>query len=432
MNLEAEAFLELEYGSGVQHAEVPRHWNIKTLRNVPYHEGRSERSVIRDVLAAPIGAPSLRETVTPDEHVLVLVSDKTRRCRTDVFLPVLLDTLADCGVPDEHITILFATGTHPRQSLQEQRSLLGDAVFERYRVREHDARDAEACVHVGTTAAGTDIHINRLVTEADRVIATGTIVHHYFAGFGGGAKLFVPGVAAYETAIANHRRTITVEGRFHPSCRDGLVQGNPVITDIFDAVRFMPPTWYFAALLDENGHIADGVCGDLMAAHEEGCRRVAAHYRVDVAEAADVTIVCSGGFPKDINFIQAHKSLHHASYATRAGGEIIFVAECREGMGNEDLLSWFDLAEGAAFRDALLNSYQMNAHTALAMREKATRFRIHMVSMLADDVVTRLGMIPHRTLQEAVSAIAEAAGEEQEVLVIKNGSLLVPHLSGEA
>ncbi len=430
MNEEAEAFLELDYGSGVQRAEVPRHWNIKTLRSVPLHEGRSERSVVRDVLAAPIGAAPLRETVRADERILVLVSDKTRRCRTDVFLPFLLDTLAECGVPDEQITILFATGTHPPQSRQEQQDILGEDVFARYRVREHDARDDAANVFVGTTAAGTDIRINRLVTEADRVIATGTIVHHYFAGFGGGAKLFVPGVAAYETAVANHRRTITEDGRFHPGCRDGHVQGNPVISDILDAVRFMPPTWYFAALLDETGRIADGVCGDLIAAHEEGCHRVASRDSVAVDAPADVTIVSSGGFPKDINFIQAHKSLHHAAYVTRSGGAIIFLAECREGMGNDALLPWFDLEEGSALREALLHRYQMNAHTALAMREKAARFHIHMVTALDDDVVRRLGMMAHRTLEEAVAAVADTEVTKSEVLVMENGSLLVPHLKG--
>ncbi|MDT8325516.1 MAG: nickel-dependent lactate racemase, partial [Bacteroidota bacterium] len=363
MTAEAEASLHLRYGSGVQHAEAPRHWKLRTLGTVPHEEGRSERSVVMDVLSAPIGAKKLQETVRPDENILVLVPDKTRRCRMDVVLPVLLDLLAGCGIPDSAITILFAMGTHPPQTPEERAALLGEEVCARYRVLEHDARDTGTQLHVGTTAAGTDIRLNRLVCETDRVIAVGTIVHHYFAGFGGGAKLFVPGVASHETAVANHRRTITSDGRFHPGCSDGAIDGNPVIGDIMDAVRFLPPTWYFATLLDTEGKIVDGVCGDLVAAHAEGCRRVDARYRVDVHRAADIMIVSTGGYPKDINFIQAHKSLHHAAYVTRPGGSIIFLAECREGIGNDTFLPWFDLPDGEALREALLRHYTMNAHT---------------------------------------------------------------------
>lgn len=431
MTAEAEASLHLPYGSGVQNAEAPRHWKLRTLRTVPHTGGRSERSVVMDTLAAPIGAGTLEDTVRPGENILILVPDKTRRCRTDVFLPILLETLAGCGIPDEAITILFATGTHPPQTPEERIALLGADICARYRVCEHDARDAAAQEYAGTTAAGTEIRLNLLVRAADRVIATGTIVHHYFAGFGGGAKLFVPGVAAHETAVTNHRRTITPDGRFHPGCTDGAVKGNPVIGDILDAVRFLPPTWYFAALLDEGGRIVDGVCGDLIAAHEEGCRRVDAHYRVDVERAADVVIVSTGGFPKDINFIQAHKSLHHASYVTREGGSMVFLAECREGVGNDTFLPWFDLPDGAPLREALLQRYAMNAHTALAMREKAARFDIHMVTALPDEVVRRLGMQPQPSLAAALAAVA-ARQSGTDALVIENGSLLVPRLRAGA
>ncbi|MCB2205664.1 nickel-dependent lactate racemase [bacterium] len=418
--------LELPYGSGVQRAEVPHSWKLRTLSSVPHAKGRAERSIVMDTLDAPINAPALEDFVRPGERVLILVSDKTRRCRTDLFLPILLERLALSGVKDDDITILFATGTHPAQSEEEQRAILGDEVYRRYTIREHDARDISACVHVGTTAAGTDIHINRLVAEADRVIATGTIVHHYFAGFGGGAKLFVPGVASYETAVANHRRTITAEGSFHPGCADGRIEGNPVITDILDAFRFMPPTWYFAALLDEQGSIADAVCGDLLSAHDEGCRRVEAQYGVPLDSRADLVIVSTGGFPKDINFIQSHKSLHHASYATRKGGHIVFLAECREGIGNEALLPWFDIPAGEQLRNALLERYAMNAHTALAMREKAWRFGIRMLTAMDGLIVRRLGMQPVNSLQQAIDVLKEELPDDADVLILPNGSLVVP------
>ncbi len=427
----ADNTLALAYGSGTQSAPLPEHWSITTLRTAVPTGRRSEFSVVSEALSAPIGAPPLHSTVSPTDKLLVLVSDKTRRCRTAEFLPLLLEQIERAGVPDTKVRILFATGTHPPQSDAERREILGDGIFERYEVYEHDARDTENCVCVGTTRFGTEIAVNRLVLWADRVLATGTIVHHYFAGFGGGAKLFVPGIASYETAVTNHRRTLTDDGSFHPQCRDGQIEGNPVIEDIMDAMRFMPPTWYFAALLDEHGKIDDAVCGDLLLAHAEGCRRVGSRYHLPVPSPMDLCIVSTGGYPKDINFIQSHKSLHHAAYVTREGGSIILLAECAEGIGNEQFMEWFAHPDEAAFRNALLTNYAMNAHTALAMREKSERFDIHFVSTLPDATVRQLGMKPAASLEAALASCAPRVSASAEVLVLENGSLVVPRLKTE-
>jgi nickel-dependent lactate racemase len=424
----ADSTVTLPFGSGTQRASIPASWNVTELRTAVDTRRRSEFQVIDETLLQPISSLPIASFFTSSDNILILVSDKTRRCRTHVFLPVLLLALERAGVSDQQIRILFATGTHPPQTAAEQRMLLGDAVYERYAIFEHDARDAESCVHVGNTKYGTSISVNRHVAWADRVLATGTIVHHYFAGFGGGAKLFVPGIASYETAVENHQRTITADGQFHPGCADGKIEGNPVILDIMDAVRFMPPTWYFAALLDDQGQIVDGVCGDLLTAHAEGCLRVANRYQLPVREAVDLTIVSTGGFPKDINFIQSHKSLHHAHYVTREKGVIICLAECREGLGNEEVMRWFDIEDESEFREALLNAYAMNAHTVLAMKEKAQRFRIIFVSRLPDELVRRLGMTPAESLEDAVALAARNVPESARVLLLENGSLIVPKL----
>ncbi len=418
--------LSLAYGAGTQHAAHPDNWNITTLRADPFTTGRPEPFLVEEALRHPVGATPLEEWTAAGDRILILVSDKTRRCRTHVFLPRLLARLEQAGVPDAQIRILFATGTHPPQTEREQRDILGDDVFARYAVFEHHARDEERCVHVGTTAAGTDIHINRLVVESDRVIATGTIVHHYFAGYGGGAKLFVPGVAAYSTAVANHRRTITPDGGFHPGCEDGRIEGNPVITDIHDAQRFMPPAWYFAAILNVEGRIAECVCGDLAEAHARGCVVIDNHYRPAFDMPADLVVVSAGGYPRDINFIQSHKSLHHAHYAVKEGGCIVLLAECREGLGSESFRRWFEYPSREAFRHALLNDYSMNAHTALAVLEKSDRFRIIIVSALDDDTVRLMGMEPAPDLTHALRLAADRMPSDPGVTILENGGLIVP------
>lgn len=427
MDARAGTHIELRYGSGTLCAELPTDWKPLRLRIAPTPAGRSEDEVIDSILASPFG-PSLPAFLDPDHPLLIIVSDGTRRCQTRVFLPRLLAIAHDAGIPPERVCILFATGTHAPQSEAEKREVLGEFIYDHYCVREHDSRDEDACVEVGVTRFGTPVRINRLLAEAKQVIATGTIVHHYFAGFGGGAKLFVPGVAAYSTAVANHRRTITPDGSFDPGCADGTIEGNPVIEDIMDARRFMPPHWYFAALLDDHGRLTDGVCGDMGIAHAEGCRRVNERFRHPIDALADLTIVSAGGHPKDINFIQAHKALHHASYATREGGGIICLAQCRDGIGNDDFMEWFAYDDEQGFREALLSRYAMNAHTALVMREKARRFRIVFVSSLDPARVRAMGMESTATLETALALLSPSLPADACVAILENGSLTVPTL----
>ncbi len=417
--------LSLRYGAGVQEAVLPPHWNIRMPGPASHNVERTGHAVVLDALAHPISAPPLREVVHGN-RIVILVPDKTRRAATDVVLPLLLNELAAAGIRDDQITIMFATGTHPAQTAEEQQQLLGPEIHRRFRIEEHDARDASACVRLGSTKFGTPVLLNRRVAEADFVIVAGTVVHHYFAGFGGGAKMFLPGVAAYETAVANHRRTITAAGEFHTACRDGNIEGNPVMDDILDAVRFFPPCWYFAAILDDGGEIAEAVCGDLLAAHSAGCAVVHDMFAVRIEHKSSLCIASAGGSPKDINFIQSHKAIHHAHYAVADGGTLICLAECVDGIGNSGFLDWFHYEDEHSFREALLSRYSMNAHTALALRMKVQRMRIIFVSSLDPEIVRLMGMIPAATLSEAVE-LADGSGTSlTDALVIPNASLIVP------
>jgi lactate racemase len=417
--------LSLHYGAGVQEAVLPPNWNVHMPEGASRNVKRPGHEVVLEALARPIAAPPLRESVHGNS-IVILVPDKTRRAATDVVLPTLLNELACAGIDDDQITIMFATGTHAAQTGEERKQLLGEEVFRRFRIEEHDARDASACVLLGETRFGTPVLLNRRVVEADFVLVAGTVVHHYFAGFGGGAKMFLPGVAAYETATTNHRRTITAEGGFHTACRDGNVFGNPVMDDILDAVRFFPPCWYFAAILDEGGDIAAAVCGDLLAAHQAGCEIVDTLFTEHVGRRSEVCIASAGGYPKDINLIQSHKAIHHAHYAVADGGTLICVAECREGIGNSRFLDWFRYADATAFRDALLTRYSMNAHTALSLREKTEKMRIILVSSINQEVVQLMGMEHASSLEAAVAMAAGPADAYVYAIVLPNASLTVP------
>ena len=187
--MEERAVIELRYGGGTQSAALPATWRTTWIRTAPPPAERSESFITEEALDAPVGAPPLRAFLAGARTLTVVVSDKTRRCRTDLFLPLLLRRVHAAGILPKDVTILFATGTHPAQTAGERRELLGEEIVREYRVLEHDCRDDAALVSVGDTRDGTPVRVHRALSDADRIIGAGAIVHHYFAGFGGGPPM---------------------------------------------------------------------------------------------------------------------------------------------------------------------------------------------------------------------------------------------------
>lgn len=420
--------IPLKYGRHTVFLHTQDVQNGSLLRISTPAAASSEEDITRYILDHPIQSHHLTKFLSPSDTLAVIVSDKTRLCRTQIFLPVILDQIQRAGVAHENISIVFATGTHPPQSEREKRSIVGDSIYDSYRIIEHDSRKESGMEFIGTTRFGTDVKINRTVARANKIIATGTIVHHYFAGFGGGAKLLMPGVAAYSTALENHKRTLTERGEFHPNCRDGVVENNPVYEDIVDALRYYPPVFYVAVLLNEEGKIFNGVCGDLKAAHHVGAEKVNACYRIPITSKADLVIVSAGGYPNDINFIQSHKSIHHASYAVQNGGVIICLAACADGIGNASFPDWFRYTSDEEMRHALLEHYTMNGHTALSLRNKTRNVRIIFVGALPDEDVELMGMMPAKNLPDALMIAKGFLPMHYTSYIIENGAQCVPYV----
>jgi nickel-dependent lactate racemase len=418
--------IPLKYGSAEVLLSLPEAIEPELIRPVPFKRTKTEDAIVEHALKAPIGSSRLEDFVQSTDTLAVIVSDKTRNCRTDFFLPVLLARIEAIGVKDSNIAIVFANGTHALQSEEEKQSIVGSATYKRYKIFENDCYDEQNMAYLGRTRRGTDIWINRLVAESDKIIATGGISHHYFAGFGGGAKLIMPGVASHLTVLQNHKLTLTDSGEFHPGCLDGSLDGNPVYEDIVDAASTFPPVMLFSTILDENGYIIDAVCGDLIKAHRDGARKVESLYRVLVPGKADLVVVSCGGYPKDINFIQAHKSIHRASYVVKEGGVIICLAECLDGIGSKTFLDWFEFETEDDLKKRLLSNYTMNGHTALALRNKLRKARVILVSRLDRGTVEKMGTIHADSAKLALDKAAEFLPVKFRCYVLPNGSLYVP------
>ncbi len=426
--------ISLPYGNEIVGAVIPNGRCSGTLDIRPIEALAEAERAIHEALSKPIGLDrSIFDIVQPNEQVVILVSDSFRQTRADLVLPVLIDGLKRAGANESDLSILFSTGTHRGPTDEEQREILGRDVYGlmQGRIHVHDAHDAGNHVHVGITGRGTPVEINRRVHEADRVIVTGSVVLHYFGGFGGGRKSVVPGVASARTIAHNHAMNLhPVEDRLDPNVRIGVLAGNPVAEDMLEATQLTHVDAIINTVLNRDGDIAGVFAGDLVAAHEAACTFARDLFEVSLQEKADVVIAAS---PSTKNFVQTHKALFNAFQAVKPGGRIVLVAPCAEGLGEEQFTQWLKLGDRAEIIAALRRRSEINGQTALSTREKAPR--TIMVTELSDGDVALLGAQKAHSLQEAVdSAIADldrAGVHSPTYLLMPSAAYTVPVVESE-
>ncbi|RMD89539.1 MAG: nickel-dependent lactate racemase, partial [Calditrichaeota bacterium] len=375
----------LAYGNRTLSFQIEaRHLMDQILPEVPVVES-DELTPVKKAMDQPVQSPVLEELVRPNDRVLILIPDKTRKCQVQLILPVLIQRLHKLGVDRKQIKILMAMGSHLPQKPEEIKSLVGERLYTQFSIVEHDCHKAETLKYMGTTTRGTPVYLNKELFENDRIFVVGTAVHHYFAGYGGGPKMINPGCAGYETIRKNHALTIDLEsGGIHPRCQSGVIQGNPVMEDILESMQWVRVDFLIETVLDAQGKIIAAIAGDLLAAHRQACALVDDFYKIPIPEKADLVVASCGGYPKDINFIQAHKSLHNAFQAVKAGGVILLLAECRDGIGSRTFLPWFDYPDVPQMLKALKENYTLNGTTALSVKLKSQQVHIILVSSLED------------------------------------------------
>lgn len=384
---------------------------------------------IRTALANPVGSPPLAEIVAPGEQVTIVTSDITRYTGSEHYLPLLVDELNRCGIADADIEILIGLGIHRPQSAAEHHKILGP-LYGRMTVVDHDCDDPAQLVYLGRTASGLPVEINRRVVEADRVIVTGTVSLHYFAGFGGGRKGLVPGVASRKTCMATHFAIFNPPalGGRQAKARPAVLDGNPVHEAILAAARMIEPDLLLNTVLTPDKQIAAVFCGDLEQAHLAGCALAREMYTVPLARPADLAIVSCGGHPKDINFIQAHKALDYGVQAVRPGGTVILLAACPDGFGNPTFFDWFRHQDLAEFETTLRARYEINGQTAYATLAKARTWRVILISGFTPEQTARMGMEKAADLDQALRMAYERLPADAEIVVIPDGGTVLPVL----
>ncbi len=414
--------LQFGFGTGVQEVEVPERNFLGELHaNEVKTELVGEAEVLR-ALSAPIGSPRLREIVRPGETVAIITSDITRPMPTYKVMPALLDELYEAGIRKEDITLVFALGSHRKQTPEEHKKLAGERAYREIRCVDSDPSD---CVSYGTTSRGTPVNIFRAVAEADRRICLGNIEYHYFAGYSGGAKAIMPGVSTREAIQANHSRMVL------PEAKAGALDTNPLRMDIEEAGAMVGIDFIVNVVLSEHKEILRTVAGDPVLAHREGCRFLDTLYRKELKEAADIVLVSQGGAPKDLNLYQTQKALDNAKHAVKDGGIIILIGSCKEGLGEKTFEEWMTSAPTAhSLIERIGREFKLGGHKAAAIAMVLEKAEVDLVSELDPDFVRSIFLTPQPSAQAALDHALEKLGKDATILAMPFGGSTLPKVVG--
>jgi nickel-dependent lactate racemase len=418
--------VDLAYGQGYLPVELP---DDRTTVIVPSHcPGLAdEKAAVVEALRHPIRACALREWIRPGARVCIVFTDLTRATPNDRIIPWLLDELGE--VPPERVTLLNSTGTHRPNTREELERMLTPAVVARYRVVNHECEDHAALVQLGVLRDGTPVLLNRHLVEADVRIITGFIEPHFFAGFSGGPKGIMPGVAGLPTVMSNHGARNIAD----PRAAFGITAGNPLWEEIRHVALRPGPSFLLNVTLNEQRQITGVFAGDLLAAHAAGIEFVRASAMQRVAAPFDIVVTTNSGYPLDLNLYQGVKGMSAGARIVKPGGTLILACECREGIPSGSALD--RLLRSAASPEAILTLLdtpgfsrpeQWQAQVQALIQRKAT---VLLHSALADEVVRSAFLTPCPDIAAAVTAQLASLGPEARVAALPHGPLTIPYLA---
>lgn len=394
---------------------------IESITPVPIED--LQEAFRRAVEEDAIGSAPLKEVVSADDQVTVVISDITRAyMHQERICPLLLDYLHDvCGVPYQNIVYLVAVGTHRKQTEEEFARIASPYVAERVRIVNHDCDGA--LVRVGMTSRGTEVEVNPLVVGR-KVILLGGTLHHFFAGYGGGRKSILPGVAGRATIMQNHAHALDPKAaQANPLCGLGVTMLNPVHEDMAEAAAMVNPVFGINMIADGQGRHLALPSGHWLHAWEESCKLVDKFNGVEIPAQADAVVVCAGGFPKDINLYQSCKSLINGFQAVKPGGKLIFISECREGGGPAEFFGWSKHLPKDTLDEALRANFTVAGYIFYECIEIADHAQVHVLSTLDPADLTAMHMQPHSTPAEVQQMLDFG---DQHVIVMPRGANTVP------
>ena len=384
-----------------------------------------EDEILDYAFSHPIGSPSLSELAKGKSNIVIIASDHTRPVPSRQIIPRMLKEIR-VSSPDASVTILIATGCHRRSTDDELREKFGEEVFEQERIVVHDSADESSLVSIGRLPSGGNLKINRIAFSADLLISEGFIEPHFFAGFSGGRKSVLPGIAAEDTVFYNHNAAFIKDAK----ARVGILDGNPIHEDMIYAARKAKLRYIVNVVLNTEHRIIGAFSGDVDAAHRKGVQFLSSLAGISMRKA-DFTITSNGGYPLDQNIYQAVKGMCTAEAFTKPGGVIIMASSCVDGHGGDAFYSTFSSGKKAS--DILkeiearnMNETRKDQWQSQVFARILSRYTVILVSEADRSLVESMQMIPSFSIEDAVNKADEILGKKGTINVIANGIASIP------
>lgn len=372
---------------------------------------------IQDALANPVSSKSFKEFLQNAGKVLVIVNDATRPTPTKKILEFIFDDLSKTD-----FRFIIATGAHRGPTEEEYEQIFGSFYGRiKDRIIVHDAKADQDMVFLGTSTNGTPMHVNKAGVEADKIIIISSVEPHYFAGYTGGRKSFLPGIAGYKTIEQNHKLALS------PHAKALALEGNPVHEDMMDAIKTVKQDIFsIMTVLDKHHRVYATSCGHIHDSFHAAIDLANQVFAAPLRQKADI-VVSVVKFPQDIDLYQAQKGIDNAKLALKEGGILILVAKCRHGIGGKafaDLLG--SSATPAAALETIEKGYVLGYHKAAKMAEIGLWAEMWGVTDVASEEISKLFIRPFGHLQDALDLALEKKGKEASVLFLMDGGLTVP------
>ena len=416
--------VKLAYGRTGLEVDLPGH-DIDIIEPQFVSGMVDEPSAIRAALRKPIASPPLKELVSAKDSVAIVFSDRTRPMPSDRVLPILLSELEH--VCREGITLINALGTHRPNTPQELEAMLGRGVVQNYRIVQHQPKDRDSMVYLGKSKFGNDIAVNKEFMRAKIKILTGFIEPHFFAGFSGGPKSVLLGVAAFESILRNHSAPMIDD----PHASWGVTDENPIHQEMTEIAHLVKPDFILNVTLNKNRSITGVFAGDWKEAHSQGCAFARKCVMRPVTEPYDLVLTTNSGFPLDMNLYQAVKGMSAAARIVKEGGNIIVAAECSDGVplhGNfRELLrsrkSPAELLEMIrSSRETIQDQWQVQILAKILQKAQ-----VYLYSNLPDEEVISAHLSPVKDIARLVAQLNEGR-KGFRTAVLPEGPQTVPYL----
>jgi len=414
----------LAYGKSGLNINVPEQTRIVEPSYLELPE--DDHLLVQNTLRNPIGTKPLRDMVQSKDKVVIVISDITRPTPNHKLVPWILEELTH--VPLENVTIINGLGTHRDQTREELIQMLGENIVDSIRIINHHCHEKSELTHLGTSSFGCEVYLNKAYVEADFRIVTGFIEPHFFAGFSGGPKGIMPGIAGIDTILTFHNARMIGD----PMATWGVLDNNPLQQMTREVNSFCKPDFLVNVALNGEKEITNVFAGELAAAHAVGCAYVKEHAMVKCDKRYDVVITTNAGYPLDQNLYQAVKGMDAARMIVKQGGTIICAAECSEGMPEHG-----NFVKILEMRDTPKELLEMINEPSFQMFDQWEAQRLAMIQEWADVYVysllpeesLRIAMLTQtKDIEQTVKELIGKYGEDMSIAVLPLGPLTIPYV----